>query len=213
MASPERKLKILCLHGYRQCGVTFRERTGALRKMLKSMAEFVFVTAPHAIPGSEDLEIGKQYGWWFSDSSCYDCNAETCVDIGFDDSVEFLRRVLKEQGPFDGVLAFSQGASFLGMLCRMQMSEPEVFNFKFVLLVAGFRSLQEAHQRYYSAAKMTIPSLHMIGDTDKVIVSSRSDEFAEMFENPDIIRHPGGHFIAASSAQKDGFKSFLKRFV
>ena len=35
-----RKLRILCLHGYRQSEVSFREKTGGLRKALKSLADF-----------------------------------------------------------------------------------------------------------------------------------------------------------------------------
>ena len=43
-------LRILCLHGYRQNGTMFREKTGSLRKLLKKhVAEFVFIDAPHII--------------------------------------------------------------------------------------------------------------------------------------------------------------------
>ena len=44
-------LRILCLHGYRQNGNMFREKTGSFRKLLKKyVAEFVFIDAPHLIP-------------------------------------------------------------------------------------------------------------------------------------------------------------------
>ena len=44
-------LRILCLHGYRQNGNMFREKTGSFRKLLrKHVAEFVFMDAPHLIP-------------------------------------------------------------------------------------------------------------------------------------------------------------------
>lgn len=48
-------LRILCLHGYRQNGSMFREKTGSLRKILKKqVAEFVFIDAPHLIPLEEN---------------------------------------------------------------------------------------------------------------------------------------------------------------
>lgn len=39
-------LRVLCIHGYRQNGSSFREKTGALRKLLKKQLELVYITAP-----------------------------------------------------------------------------------------------------------------------------------------------------------------------
>lgn len=44
-----RKLRILCLHGFRQNASGFRGRTGSLAKKLKALAELVFVDAPHEL--------------------------------------------------------------------------------------------------------------------------------------------------------------------
>ena len=46
-----RPLKILCLHGYRQSGEQFRTKTGGFRKLFKKKCEYVFINAPHFIPG------------------------------------------------------------------------------------------------------------------------------------------------------------------
>ena len=48
-----RPLKILCLHGYRQSGEQFRTKTGGFRKLFKKKCEYVFIDAPHFIPGSK----------------------------------------------------------------------------------------------------------------------------------------------------------------
>jgi hypothetical protein len=45
-----RKLRILCLHGFRQNGSSFRGRTAALAKRISSLADLVFVDAPHPLP-------------------------------------------------------------------------------------------------------------------------------------------------------------------
>lgn len=42
-------LRVLCVHGYRQNGGSFREKTGALRKLLKKHAELVYLSAPHCV--------------------------------------------------------------------------------------------------------------------------------------------------------------------
>lgn len=49
-SKPSRKLRILCLHGFRQNASGFKGRTASLVKKLKSIAELVFVDAPHELP-------------------------------------------------------------------------------------------------------------------------------------------------------------------
>uniref|UniRef100_A0A915CYH0 Serine hydrolase FSH domain-containing protein n=1 Tax=Ditylenchus dipsaci TaxID=166011 RepID=A0A915CYH0_9BILA len=70
-----RKLRVLCLHGYRQNATTFREKTGALRKAMKSRLEFEFLSAP-LTPNLEDrptvdsdttnFDDNSAKAWWFS---------------------------------------------------------------------------------------------------------------------------------------------------
>ncbi|GJP74971.1 hypothetical protein CLOP_g5474, partial [Closterium sp. NIES-67] len=47
--SPRARARILCLHGFRQNASSFSGRTRALQRKLKSVAEFVFIDAPHAL--------------------------------------------------------------------------------------------------------------------------------------------------------------------
>ncbi|KAJ4833534.1 Rhodanese-like domain-containing protein 6 [Turnera subulata] len=48
-AGPARKLRILCLHGFRQNASSFKGRTASLAKKLKTIAELLFVDAPHEL--------------------------------------------------------------------------------------------------------------------------------------------------------------------
>ena len=45
-----RKLRILCLHGFRQTGATLRQRLKQLTAGLSDIADFEFIDAPHALP-------------------------------------------------------------------------------------------------------------------------------------------------------------------
>lgn len=49
------KLHVLVLHGYRQNGKMFSERTAAFRKMVHKWAKFTYITAPHKVVVVEDL--------------------------------------------------------------------------------------------------------------------------------------------------------------
>ena len=49
------------------------------------------------------------------------------------------------------------------------------FEFDFVILVAGFKSRQKPHEHLYQKT-ITTPSLHVFGDTDKVIEKGKEKE-------------------------------------
>jgi len=56
-SSQGQRLKLLCLHGYRQDGTSFRAKTGAFRKMLGKKAEFHYANAPHLIPRDPEVRL------------------------------------------------------------------------------------------------------------------------------------------------------------
>ena len=78
-----------------------------------------------------------------------------------------MKKTVKENGPFDGVIGFSQGGSLTAMLCLMQESRIHDFGFKFAIIIAGFKSQCSPHDNIYSTIS-TIPSLHVIGEGDQV---------------------------------------------
>ncbi|XP_033495489.2 esterase OVCA2 [Epinephelus lanceolatus] len=220
-------LRLLCIHGYRQNGSSFREKTGALRKLLKKQVELVYVSAPHSVQqarseaqekenGSDPGPGGDEdpRGWWFSDIHARSFSAQQqCEEsLGLDDSVAAVREAVKVQGPFDGILGFSQGAALVAMLCSLQEQklEPE-FSFRFAILVAGFRSACEEHQKFYNLP-LQIPSLHVFGLEDRVIPDNMSRELLPSFQDPHVLTHPGGHFVPAASAHRQTYQDFLKRF-
>lgn len=55
-----------------------------------------------------------------------------------------------------------------------------------------------------------MPSLHVIGDTDEIIPASLSEALANVFEEPTIVHHAGGHYFAATSKQKPIYVDFFR---
>lgn len=153
-------------------------------------------------------------GWWFSDVQAKSFSAQQpCEEsLGLDESMAAVREAVAADGPFDGVLGFSQGAAFVAMLCALQEQRLEPhFNFRFAVLVAGFRSACREHERFY-AAPLRIPSLHVFGLEDKVIPDGMSRELLPSFRDPRVLVHPGGHFVPAASAHRQTYQDFLQRF-
>ena len=58
-ATVQFKLKILCLHGYRQNEKMFREKTGAFRKVVGKYVDLVFITAPHEVQPINTDELNQ----------------------------------------------------------------------------------------------------------------------------------------------------------
>merc|ERR1712198_89535 len=134
----KRPLKILCLHGYRQNDITFREKLGAFRKMVGKYCEFTFVTAPHPVlpMGHEDINQ-DQRGWWFSrENDYFKADDATDCDKGFESSLGMIERTFQLHGPFDGIFAFSQGAALASLMCLMKERKElaPAIDFKFTIL-------------------------------------------------------------------------------
>ncbi|KAK7109005.1 esterase OVCA2-like isoform X2 [Littorina saxatilis] len=215
----QNQLKILCIHGYRQNAQAFREKTGAFRKILKKKAELEFISAPNRVPPlettGEDAELaneGDSMGWWFSrQDDCYHAQELSDCCKGYDQSLKLVQETIKEKGPFDGVLGFSQGAAMVSLLLGVQEQQSEKW-FDFAILVAGFKSRSSPHDVLYSK-KISIPTLHVFGDTDKVIPKEMSEDLLQYFEDPVVVQHPGGHFVPAAGPQKKVYLEFFDKML
>lgn len=61
------------------------------------------------------------YGWWFNiEDHVFKATVPSDLCVGFEDSVAVIEKIFLEQGPFDGILGFSQGAAFVSILCAMK---------------------------------------------------------------------------------------------
>ena len=213
------KLKILCLHGYRQNEQIFREKTGAIRKLLKSKVDFVFMSAPHVIPDAENLKRSPEQserGWWFSrPDQSYNALDETDISTGYDESISFTLQLLEQNGPFDGILGFSQGACLLSLLVHLQQTKPKLFEhngFKFAIFISGFKSLISSHQPCYKEP-LELPSFHIMGSGDHVIPPVASELLAQQFTSAQLYQHSGGHYVPANPELRDKLRTFLSHFV
>ncbi|BFZ00635.1 hypothetical protein BsWGS_03674 [Bradybaena similaris] len=239
MAEGRRPLKILCIHGYRQNAKAFTEKTGSFRKIVKKYADLVYISAPHKVPpgnlgsaawasqppsssrseaadgaGETDGKDSDERGWWFSREDDYFKSTDySDISKGFDMSLQMVINLLENEndGAFDGIIGFSQGACLVSILCMIQQMENKKW-FKFAVLFSGFKSRSSNHDKFYTQ-KTSIPSLHVYGDSDQIITADRCEELMSFFENPKSLRHPGGHFVPGSAPQKKIYVEFFEEMV
>ncbi|KAJ5455050.1 hypothetical protein N7475_010171 [Penicillium sp. IBT 31633x] len=212
--SARQPLKLLMLHGYTQSGSLFHAKSRALTKHIQKAFPLHEVSAiyptgplrlrPADIPGYEpssestpDDEI-ESYGWWRRSNT-----ANPPLYTGIEEGFAAVARTLKEEGPFDGVIGFSQGAALAAMVAALLepgrkesfkhfskisdegasgMEIPAPFGYedfqhpqlKFAVCYSGFRAPGARYRAFYEEPAIQTPVLHVLGSLDAVVEESRS---------------------------------------
>jgi hypothetical protein len=161
------------------------------------IADFVRVDAPSVTRGD--------FGWW---------HGGPLIGPGkmrnWERTREWIVDLFARQGPFDGVFGFSQGAALAGLLPGL-LEPAGSLTFNFAIMAGGFRSKAPEHAEIFGYRfGYTIPSIHIIGQTDGIVPSSDSYELARQFVSPVVLEHPGGHVVAATPLIRDRVTMFLE---
>jgi len=180
---------------------------------LEPLAEFVCVDAP-------SLAIGD-FGWWHAVSNDHGGNPKSSGAVpsamrydGWSKTRDWLVSLFAQGAPFDGVFGFSQGATLTSLLVglRNPRKAEAGLSFDFAIMVGGFASRDGGHAELYRRkANYDLPSVHIIGESDIIVPSDRSDHLASFFSDPLILRHPGGHVIPDDPVVRNGVAAFLQR--
>lgn len=238
------KGKILFLHGYTQNASLFYAKTSALRKkIIKLGYKCQYLNAPYVLTpsdlpttdslskfGSSDQGDVTYRGWWVK-------LGKTNDGINMDDSIESLKRYIhkgeiipddkdEELGkeddddaklPIVGLIGFSQGAAFAGLVAE---KFGELFNttpLKFVILYSGFKldtskkSGNEQYNTYYEPMLDGLRYLHVYGELDTVVSEDRSLSLYNITkEKSNLLKHPGGHFVPNSKSYIDQVVNWIQ---
>lgn len=133
--------------------------------------------------------------------------------LGWQESITYLGNVLRDRGPFDGVLGFSQGAGVAAALCAAQQAgHGEVAGTEplhFALLFSGHLPVApELRALLARAGPLRVPSLHCFGDADRQLASPQHVELEGAFDPMarTTVRHDLGHIIPSQ-------RGFVQRYV
>ena len=213
-----KRLRILCLHGYRGSARTLQDQMKPLVSDSESLVEYIAIDAPTLTSGD--------FGWW---RAVADKSSAASGDPGVNPAPkhykgwtrtrELLESVFAERGPFDGVFGFSQGAALTGLLVGLRASDGLItkdkpLSFGFAILVGGFTSNDPKHAALYSSSQSySLPSLHLIGLADSIVPSEVSQRLAAKFTNPTLALHSGGHVIPSTPEIRQQYRAFLAAFA
>ncbi|KAJ2158219.1 Ovarian cancer-associated protein 2 [Coemansia sp. RSA 552] len=221
------KPKILCLHGFGENAKLFQIRSRNFRAVVGDSAELVYPDGPidigslHMTTG--DLSHGNSASdftnlawWWMRRDRSFEAR-------GIGKSLRMIGKVLAEQGPFDGVLGFSQGAALAIVIAALlqggqasggplSLGDVDHPPFRFMVLAGAFE-LEVPEYSYLYADRIDIPSLHLAGEYDTVISPERSQQVRSFFVAPELFEFVGGHFIPQSPQCARVMRSFLAPFI
>ncbi|CAN1821402.1 Rhodanese-like domain-containing protein 6, partial [Linum perenne] len=213
---PSRKLRILCLHGFRQNASGFRGRTASLAKKLKRTAELVFVDAPHELPYVYCPVRGEEH----TVENSYElqqipppdnCRRKFAWFLGPDTKGSSEIGWKMADAPFDPLQYQQQTQGFEISLEHLK----DVFaRFRFAIFCSGFAA---ELSKKIEPGSIKCPSLHIFGSVvgkDRQIDNVASRDLASLFEDgcSVVIEHDCGHIIPTRHPYIDDIKSFLLRF-
>ncbi|KAF1913812.1 serine hydrolase-domain-containing protein [Ampelomyces quisqualis] len=260
-AAPSRPIKLLMLHGYTQSGPLFQAKTGALRKSLQKSfpagCELVYPTAPIRLtPADESFLAGSgtardgegndeaeteeidAWAWWRRKGQ-----GEPYTYEGLEVGLGKIADVLRTEGPFDGVVGFSQGGACAAMIASLLepgrrkgfeaqyedggMRFPESFEkdeegvihppLKFAVSYSGFAARGKNPYHAFYEPKIKTKMLHFLGTQDVVVEEARSLALVEACENKEekyVVYHPGGHFLPSTQkASVSALIGFIKEVM
>lgn len=217
--------------GFTQSGEKFHAKTRALEKAIVKAypgAELVYTTAPIELT-QNDLPDGKEFAeatstrnwaWW---QARQPHSAPFHEYVGLERGLEHIACILEREGPFDGVIGFSQGAAAAAMTAALlEPGRQEAFAvaeknaggipfpaafarlrhppLRFMVSYSGFVSTFPAYAAFYKPLIAT-PSLHFLGTLDTVLEESWARALLDSCEHrstgPDdtLVVHPGGHSV------------------
>jgi predicted esterase len=202
-------LRVLCLHGYTQTAKSFQKVLSlTFLPQTSHLASFVFVDAPHA---AREARGGRT--WWHPEQVQSETgSSRRWLYTGWEASVEYIRQIAARQGPFDGILGFSQGACVTAALAA-EATRPEsdpAVRFKFGVMVGGFSYRGQGAGALFKHRPLRMPSLHVYGARDKIVKPTSSAELARLFDAPSVHEHSGGHAFPQTRPSVEAFADFLR---
>lgn len=229
---PSRPIKILMLHGFTQSGPLFHAKTRALEKNLQKAfpagitlryptapIRLVPADVPFAVANSTNAEAKEggevngekdegtdAWAWWRRKGE-----GEPYTYEGIEQGLAHIAEVLKTEGPFDGVIGFSQGGACAAMVASLLepgrregfeakypaggMRYPESFEadtgfiestihpeLKFAVSYSGFAARGTELYKAFYEPKIKTPMLHFLGTLDAVVEEARSLALVEACE-------------------------------
>ena len=220
------------LHGNRQTGELLLGRLAKLQQKVKDLnLEFVAPDAPFLfVDGDEGLDeschgnsdsassLKWQRTWWHRRGNSYN---------GLEQSITEILELWKKN-EFIGILGFSQGSRLAHLISILHtVTDGDAFKgLRGVIHVSGYNSAVPPNFRSYlqdcwshhnktfqfdESIQISLPSFHIMGSKDQLVTMDESEELSDLYNEPLIYIHPGGHFVPVKARDIEHYLPFLRK--
>ncbi|KXT02179.1 hypothetical protein AC578_5964 [Pseudocercospora eumusae] len=181
-------MRVLCLHGQGASPEIMESQTSSFRAFLPPTWTFDYLEAPYDSapgPGIEGVYPPPHY-----------CFFDWYTPERMQEAVDYVREVIEEDGPYDAIMGFSQGASVTASLLAQSAG-----NIKFAVFICAAlippssATADELARTIGSFGHIDVPTLHVIGQQD--ICYNQSIQLSKTCEQSlaQVVFHSGGHDV------------------
>ncbi|KAH7845032.1 hypothetical protein Vadar_034417 [Vaccinium darrowii] len=189
----KRRMKILCLHGFRTSGSFLEKQISKWdHSLFHDHFDMEFPDGIYPAGGKSEIEgiFPPPYFEWFQ------FDKDFTVYTHLEECISYLCEYMTSKGPFDGLLGFSQGATLSALLLGYQAQGKVLKDhppIKLFVSVSGSKFRDPSICEIAYKDPINVRSVHFIGAKDWLRLPS--EDLASSFHNPLIIRHPQGHTV------------------
>eukprot|EP00563_Minutocellus_polymorphus_P009579 CAMPEP_0181023764 /NCGR_PEP_ID=MMETSP1070-20121207/2216_1 /TAXON_ID=265543 /ORGANISM="Minutocellus polymorphus, Strain NH13" /LENGTH=229 /DNA_ID=CAMNT_0023100783 /DNA_START=93 /DNA_END=782 /DNA_ORIENTATION=- len=222
------KPRILCLHGKAQTAESFSKKIGGARRKLERAFDLTFLDGPINLEevspaatsdsASDAMPLMNTGKGWFLREPLEGKQGKQGEYryIKLAEAMEYVTDYASINGPYDGLMGFSQGGTLAAALATSGAIPVRA------VLTAGAPHIEEA---FVAASEwvatsgdikdmdigLAIPKLHLAGETDAIISVDSTDELCQRAGNGELIVHDKGHLFPTKAAYVDQMVQFLKK--
>lgn len=213
--------KLLFLHGFLQNGKVFSEKSSGIRKLLKKAnIQCDYIDAPVMLE-KKDLPFVMDDEKWQATldadvNRAWFYHSEISHELDLTEAINTVVSHIKENGPYDGIVGFSQGAALSTILTnKITTLIPEHPEFKVSLIISGYSftepdpehpgelRITEKFQDSFTPKKDTKTKLMFIyGEADQAVPCVRTKYLIDLYkkvgvsdDDISVFTHPGGHMV------------------
>ncbi|KAL2653361.1 hypothetical protein R1flu_021489 [Riccia fluitans] len=213
---PVKKLRVLAFHGFRTSGAILQKQLSKWTRAIHELVEFTCIDGPFPAGGESDVKDifeGPYFEWM-------QYNKGWTEFYNYEESLAYIVDYMEKNGPFDGLLGFSQGSVTAGCLIACQIKKRSVGGkspanlppIRFFISISGAYLRDKGISEVYSGDPMDVPTLHLYGVKD--MLKGPALEFLQFWKDPVAIQHPSGHTVPRLDEETSSkVVAFLKPLV
>jgi len=222
------KTRVLCLHSFRMSGEIMQEQLFGFsdfgEKLEEAGLSLTYLDAPYKCTPEDEAKIypkmKEAFGHFGAFYEWYTASEDGREYRRLEETLTYLEHVMESQGPFDGIVGFSQGGSLAHLVAYLQSSGERFTKLpplKFIVVLNSRRSRAAVHDHLWETSPpKSLPKAFVVyGGKDTSIFPEEAKRLIDTLPGATEVYLPQQAHSIPSLRGKDAqaLATFLKEFV